>query len=1102
MTPSLTTSFPSAGCPFMPSGGKLEAVDIHHIEQDSYQEYKPSAIKTTAYGTGCSETQCHSSMMSKWNEPSVHDPLPPIQVIKEAREFLEEFYNDLGTEPDRKQTFEHRMANIVEDVTAQGYYYQTFTELEYGVRLAWRNSSRCIMRAQWRNIRVIDCRGDEYATSKGIFDNCVNHLRTAITDIPSDTPDKPSNKMISSQMTVFKQLLPGQTTGLRIWNGQLVRFAAYKQPDGTILGDPAQLELTEYCQKLGWCKPVESRTAFDVLPLITQGAEEAPYIGELPEDAAALVDITHPFYPGFKDLGVKWHAIPAISNFTITIGGCLYPCCPFNGWYLSTEIAARNFGDENRYNLLPRVAKEVMGLDTSSKRNQWRDRAAIEINTAVLHSFDIAGVTITDQHSASDSFVAHHSNEIKKRGYIPADWIWIVPPIGGSTNSVFHQEMVNFFLKPNFLAPGHSIPELYNRGVQKKWINLAIDTSCSSKSSGDGTPVSNKKVTIFYATETGTAESLAERLKKDLSVRGVQVTLNSLEGYDLKHFLETVGKNTVDHRSTVVIVTSTFGTGEPPVTAAKFARSLYEAIKDIQSLSYEEAQGLKTIQFAVFGCCNHNYVKFNAAVKQFHEQLSILGAEPIAGIEIGEGDELKDQNGIFKDWSKRLIARILGIEVPINGPAAEPMLTRKSLEIEYEVTLSTEPLGKAQVTQATYKKNSYTARLLAYKELVKPKAPGLPVDKKDSTRLFKFDISSFHSGSADVYKYREGDHLTVFPENPAGLSNLLISEIFELEEPGRYVKITPTSDDSYPLPDFLTSGLHTLGEILNTYLELTAAPSHKLVQAALAYSTAQHDTAEYQTLKRLATNRDRYDKWVRAQTPSQYDFFKKFPSVHIPIQVYIRLAPKMQARFYSISSSPLAHPDEVHITVTTFHFKNANGVTKDGLCTSWLWQRCKALDRSLKKDPVIACIYIRESLSCRMYKGVKMTYPIIAIAAGTGIAPFRGFWQNRTKAKEEGENNLGPLTIYFGCKGPNHHLYEEEMNKALHDGILEGVHIAYSRYNKPGKIRGYVQDALKANAKEVFDHIYRQKGMIYVCGGVRMAMAVKQTVTDIIEQVR
>jgi nitric-oxide synthase len=118
---------------------------------------------------------------------------------------------------------------------------------------------------------------------------------------------------------------------------------------------------------------------------------------------------------------------------------------------MGTEIGARIFSDIQRYNQLPEVAK-ILGLDTSNDRTLWRDRALIELNVAVLHSFDKAGVKIMDHHAASQAFMKFDDQESQSGRPVHARWSWIVPPISGSATPVFHHEWTDVEIKPNYVA--------------------------------------------------------------------------------------------------------------------------------------------------------------------------------------------------------------------------------------------------------------------------------------------------------------------------------------------------------------------------------------------------------------------------------------------------------------------------------------------------------------------------------------------------------------------------------------------------------------------------------------------------------------------------
>ena len=110
-----------------------------------------------------------------------------------------------------------------------------------------------------------------------------------------------------------------------------------------------------------------------------------------------MIILRHPRYEWFETLGLRWYAIPVVSNINVTIGGLLYTACPFNGWYSVTEIV-RNLTDECRYNLTKTVANK-MGLNTNLESSLWRDLAVSEIGVAILYSFGRAGYGITDHHT-------------------------------------------------------------------------------------------------------------------------------------------------------------------------------------------------------------------------------------------------------------------------------------------------------------------------------------------------------------------------------------------------------------------------------------------------------------------------------------------------------------------------------------------------------------------------------------------------------------------------------------------------------------------------------------------------------------------------------
>lgn len=349
-------------------------------------------------------------------------------LIQEATLFLRQCYQELGKSEDE---LEERLQQVEHDIQNNGSYEHTFEELEHGAKMAWRNSNRCIGRLFWDNLQVRDER--HIQGTEQIADSLLEHIRYAT-----------NGGKVRPTITIFR---PRSIDGseMRIWNHQLIRYAGYQTEQG-IVGDPASLDFTQFCEKLGW---TGAGTSFDVLPLVISEHNGTPRWFEIPQADVMEVPMIHPDFLGFTELELKWYAVPIVSEMRLTIGGIHYTAAPFNGWYMGTEIGARNFADEHRYNLLPQMAK-IMGLDTSSKATLWKDRALVELNLAVLHSFKEAGVSIVDHHTAASQFQRFEQREAEAGRAVTGNWTWLIPPMSPATTHIFHQSYDNRVVTPNF----------------------------------------------------------------------------------------------------------------------------------------------------------------------------------------------------------------------------------------------------------------------------------------------------------------------------------------------------------------------------------------------------------------------------------------------------------------------------------------------------------------------------------------------------------------------------------------------------------------------------------------------------------------------------
>ncbi|OCT11318.1 nitric oxide synthase [Paenibacillus pectinilyticus] len=350
------------------------------------------------------------------------------QQLEKAIPFIQDCYTELGKS---QSQIDARIAEITQAIHFKGTYEHTMEELIHGSKMAWRNSNRCIGRLFWETLRVHDAR--HIKTEDEMAEALFQHIEVAT-----------NGGKIRPVITIFPASHEGKPV-VQIKNEQLIRYAGYETEDG-IVGDPASLGFTKECQALGW---QGAGTNFDVLPLMIQAGDRTPRLFEVPKALVLEVPITHPDIPEFDQLGLQWYAVPMVSNMYLEMGGLIYPAAPFNGWYMGTEIGARNFADESRYNMLPRVAS-LMGIDTRRESSLWRDKALVELNVAVLHSFQQQGVAIVDHHTAAKQFKRFEDNEEKSGRDVTGDWTWLIPPLSPATTHIFHQHYSNEMKLPNF----------------------------------------------------------------------------------------------------------------------------------------------------------------------------------------------------------------------------------------------------------------------------------------------------------------------------------------------------------------------------------------------------------------------------------------------------------------------------------------------------------------------------------------------------------------------------------------------------------------------------------------------------------------------------
>ena len=347
-------------------------------------------------------------------------------LLQEATQFITQCYTELN----KTYEIEDRLSQIKKEIGEQNHYNHTYEELEHGAKMAWRNSNRCIGRLFWNSLHVVDERN--LTTEEQMFQSLLHHIENAT-----------NGGKIRPMITIFKPRYEDQE--VRIWNHQLIRYAGYQTEYGFV-GDPASLPFTKLCQKLGW---QGDGTHFDVLPIVIQVNHQEPKWFEIPKELILEVELHHPEFKWFKDFQLKWYAVPMVSDMKLEIGGIEYTAAPFNGWYMGTEIGARNLADPDRYHMLPKIASS-MGLDITKNSSLWKDKALVELNIAVIDSYKKVGVSIVDHHTAAEQFKLFEEIERKNERPITGNWTWLIPPLSPATTHIFHQPYSNTINKPNY----------------------------------------------------------------------------------------------------------------------------------------------------------------------------------------------------------------------------------------------------------------------------------------------------------------------------------------------------------------------------------------------------------------------------------------------------------------------------------------------------------------------------------------------------------------------------------------------------------------------------------------------------------------------------
>jgi NADPH-ferrihemoprotein reductase len=585
-------------------------------------------------------------------------------------------------------------------------------------------------------------------------------------------------------------------------------------------------------------------------------------------------------------------------------------------------------------------------------------------------------------------------------------------------------------------------------------------------------------LSIYFASQTGTAETYANQLVREGADHGFLVHVIDLEDIDVDSLLSEERRD--DEKSKAVFLCSTYGEGEPTDNSAAFVMELKSRTGLTMGNEEEKKEEMPVVEpclagldYCAFGLGNTQYEHYNAMGKFFDSTMELLGGSRVAPM--GLGDDDNDLEADFENWKDTVLWPTMKKRYIKAGAVVVHKETSGLPDTQYQVEYvksgssgNSKELAHDEIHNSSrHFFTSVDCPVSVNRELRSSADPG-------STVHVEIDVSK-----AKGLSYHTADNLGVLPVNSNNIVDSVAKSLkYDLDAVFNVTASTHSEWHGAPFPMPIT-----IRECLARYCDLTSAPRRSELKLLAAYAK---DPMDKKALLRMSSKdgKSEYREKIMDAHVGLADLFLLCPSIEAPLEHFLAFCPRMLPRYYTISSSSSVYPKSVHLTVSLTETQKKDGSVFKGVCSGHL--------AGVAAGKSTVRVFVRES-TFRLPK--DSTKPVLMVGPGTGVAPMRALLQERAYERDVLKKSVGTNVLYFGCKKASlDYLYEDEMAKYQADGVLNKLHLAFSR-EKAEKV--YVQHLLAKNADETWELVSNDGAYIYVCGGVKMGGDVSEALRRI-----